>query len=48
MISRLTGKIVHADTRFFVIDVNGVGYKVYTTAGVLEKTSKTPSHFGHI
>jgi holliday junction DNA helicase RuvA len=37
MISRLTGTIVHADTRFLVIDVNGVGYKVFTTAGVLEK-----------
>ncbi len=37
MIYRLTGTIVHADTRFLVIDVNGVGYKVYTTAGVLEK-----------
>ncbi len=37
MISRLTGKIVHADTRFFIIDVHGVGYKIYTTAGVLEK-----------
>ena len=37
MISRLTGKIVYATPRFFVIDVNGIGYKVYTTAGVLEK-----------
>lgn len=37
MISRITGKIIHADTRFFIIDVNGVGYKVYTTAGVLEQ-----------
>jgi Holliday junction DNA helicase RuvA len=37
MISYLTGIIIHADTRFFIIDVNGVGYKVYTTAGVLEK-----------
>ncbi|MBA3550750.1 Holliday junction branch migration protein RuvA [Patescibacteria group bacterium] len=37
MISHLTGKIIHADTRFFIIDVNGVGYKIFTTAGVLEK-----------
>lgn len=37
MISYLTGKIIHADTRFFIIDVNGVGYKIYTTSGVLEK-----------
>lgn len=37
MISRLTGTVVHADPRFFVIDVKGVGYKVFTTAGFLEK-----------
>jgi holliday junction DNA helicase RuvA len=37
MISRLTGTIVHADTRFMILDVNGVGYKVFTTAGILEK-----------
>jgi Holliday junction DNA helicase RuvA len=37
MISRLTGTIIHADLRFVIIDVNGVGYKVFTTAGVLER-----------
>jgi Holliday junction DNA helicase RuvA len=37
MISRVTGTIVHADPRYLVVDVNGIGYKVYTTAGVLEK-----------
>jgi Holliday junction DNA helicase RuvA len=37
MISFLTGTIIYADPRFFVLDVNGVGYKLYTTAGALEK-----------
>jgi Holliday junction DNA helicase RuvA len=37
MIGRLIGKIVHADPRYMIIDVAGVGYKTYTTAGVLEK-----------
>ncbi len=37
MISKVTGTIVHADTRYLVLDVNGVGYKIFTTSGVLEK-----------
>jgi Holliday junction DNA helicase RuvA len=37
MIAMITGKIIHAEPRYFVVDVNGVGYKVYTTAGALEK-----------
>jgi Holliday junction DNA helicase RuvA len=35
MISRLTGTIVHTDTRFIVIDVAGIGYKVFTTVGLM-------------
>jgi Holliday junction DNA helicase RuvA len=31
MISRLTGKIAHIDPKYIILDVNGVGYKVYTT-----------------
>lgn len=37
MISRLTGKLVHADFRFVIVDVGGVGYKIFTTAGFLKK-----------
>lgn len=37
MISKLTGKIVHTDPRFFILETHGVGYKIYTTAGILEK-----------
>jgi len=32
MISRLTGQIVHFDTKYVVLDVHGVGYKVFVTA----------------
>lgn len=48
MIYHLTGTIVHADTRFLVIDVGGVGYKVYTTAGVLEKPVRPGHPGGHL
>lgn len=37
MISKITGHIAYADPRFLIIDVHGVGYKIFTTAGVLEK-----------
>lgn len=37
MLSHLTGKIIHKDASYFVIDVNGVGYKVYTTGNMLGK-----------
>jgi len=32
MISRLTGTIVHTDLKYVVLDVGGVGYKVFVTA----------------
>jgi Holliday junction DNA helicase RuvA len=35
MISRLTGTIAHIDLKYAILDVNGVGYKVYTTSEVL-------------
>lgn len=31
MISYLTGNIIFTDDRFIVLDVNGVGYKIFTT-----------------
>jgi Holliday junction DNA helicase RuvA len=45
MISRLTGKIIHADLRSIVVDVHGVGYKIYTTAGILERQIGTEATF---
>ncbi len=40
MISRLTGTIVHIDLKYLILDVNGVGYKVYTTSDVLSGLGK--------
>ena len=40
MISRLTGTIAHIDLKYLIIDVGGVGYKVYTTADVLSGMGK--------
>lgn len=39
MISRLTGTIAHIDLKYLILDVNGVGYKVYTTSEVLSGLS---------
>lgn len=40
MISRLVGSIVHIDLKYIVLDVNGVGYKVATTADIMSKLGK--------
>ena len=40
MISRLTGTIAHVDLKYIVLDVNGVGYKVATTADIMSKIGK--------
>lgn len=37
MISHLTGKILDKSLRFCVLDVNGVGYKVFASDEVLQK-----------
>ncbi len=37
MISYLEGKILSKDDKFFMINVGGVGYKVFSHAGILEK-----------
>lgn len=39
MISQLRGFVTYRDTRYIVLDVSGVGYKVATTPGVLEKAN---------
>lgn len=40
MISRLTGTIAHIDPKYIVLDVKGVGYKVYTTVDIMMKLGK--------
>ncbi len=37
MISYLEGKILDINEKFFVINIDGVGYKVFSHAGILEK-----------
>jgi Holliday junction DNA helicase RuvA len=40
MISRLTGHIVHIDLKYVVLDVNGVGYKVFASPDIFAKLDK--------
>ncbi|MFA5830324.1 MAG: Holliday junction branch migration protein RuvA [Candidatus Paceibacterota bacterium] len=40
MISHLIGNIILTDDRFIVLDVNGVGYKVFTTPDNIRRTQK--------
>lgn len=40
MISRLTGNIAHIDLKYVVIDVNGVGYKVFVAGDAIAKLNK--------
>lgn len=40
MIARLAGKIVHIGDKYTIIDVSGVGYKVYITSDFLHTLSK--------
>ncbi len=37
MISQLTGIVDHKDTRFLILNVHGVGYKIYVSGDTLEK-----------
>lgn len=39
MISKITGTVAHIDLRYAIIDVNGVGYKVFLTNDALEHVS---------
>ncbi|HEY4490251.1 MAG TPA: Holliday junction branch migration protein RuvA [Candidatus Paceibacterota bacterium] len=37
MISHLTGKTIHKNDTYMVLDVNGVGFKIFATGNTLEK-----------
>lgn len=43
MISYLKGKIIEIGKNWLILDVNGVGYRVYTTNKVLNSLAKTSS-----
>ena len=36
MISQLSGQVAHKDSRFLILDVGGVGYKVFVMPETLE------------
>ncbi len=40
MISHLKGKVAYKDLRFFVIDVAGVGYKVFASGPTIDKAKE--------
>lgn len=42
MIARLTGRCVHADSESIILDVNGVGYLVRATTGVIVAARTNP------
>lgn len=42
MISQLTGKIVHQENDFIIINVLNIGYKVFSTKETLEKLKESP------
>lgn len=46
MISYLEGKISEKNEKFFVINVNGVGYRIFSHGGVLEKVPTTGQNTG--
>ena len=45
MISKLTGILAYADPRSIILDVGGVGYKLFTTSGVVESQIGQPATF---
>jgi holliday junction DNA helicase RuvA len=45
MIGSLTGNAVHRTEKYVIIDVSGVGYKVYATQDTMEYASSTPEVF---
>ncbi len=40
MIGRLTGNIAHTDSKYIILDVNGIGYKVATTIDIMSRLGK--------
>lgn len=46
MISYLEGKIIEKNEKFFVINTGGVGYRIYSHEGVLEKIPAVSQNVG--
>lgn len=45
MIGYLKGTLIHQDLKSVIIDVNGVGYKIYTNTALLESKISKPLEF---
>jgi holliday junction DNA helicase RuvA len=45
MIAALTGNAIHRTEKYCIIDVSGVGYKVYATQDTMEYAENTPEVF---
>lgn len=43
MIGHISGKILHHDLTYIIVEAGGIGYKVYTTTGTLSTTSEEAS-----
>lgn len=40
MIGRLKGQIAHIEAKYIILDVNDVGYKIFTTSDIMTKLGK--------
>ena len=47
MISKLKGKIDNIDKNFLVLDVNGVGYKIYCSSNTLKNYNSISSELSN-
>jgi len=48
MISHITGKVLLKGDKFVIIDVSGVGYKVYTSPDVINELNNEASFWTHL
>lgn len=45
MIGYLSGEILHTDSKYIILDVSGVGYKIYTNVTYLPSNTKEKASF---
>jgi Holliday junction DNA helicase RuvA len=45
MIGHLKGKVIHSDLKSLILDVNGVGYKIFTNTAVLNDNREVEVEF---
>jgi len=42
MIAHIEGKVIHTTEKFIIVDVSGIGYKVYSTPDIITSCGDTP------